>query len=535
MKKTTWSASVLLSTLLLGCGGGSTSEEGPEGTVGFSGSIEGLVGAITVNLNGSPQVFTTNGDFVLDTRIETGSNFTISVSDTLDGLTCTVSNGSGIAEQSQTNVLISCSGLETRAYSINALDFKYQSPSSVLSTSLHLVDRKTGDAIDDLTADNFSDYLTILENGLPVSDKESFIEVDNVTDLNTNYTTVFAIDVSASIEPADLELVKGGIKSIIADESGQSLLLDNQKVSILTFDGDVEFVVENSQDINAINTAIDGITVGGNSTNLYGAIQAAASSWENQVSLENISYGSMILFTDGNDSSFLVSKEQALEASIGKDLYFITLGADTDRAILEEFTDSDNIFELDNIASVGRYLSDALAHVKSYENGLYVIGYATPKRAGTHQLTFETNDDYTCQTPASQNEQLEMSNTGNLQSCVDSVEYEFNANNFTDVEPLLDVIGVSNTVSPTAQWQVKLRWSNDTPRYQWSTTLCMGDITPSIKSDVITFTRNIEDLSIIRVDVTETSTGLNQRKFLFMAKDKEELESNRIFRGGDCN
>lgn len=535
MKKTFWSASLLVSTLLLGCGGGSTSEEGPEGTVGFSGKIEGLVGAITINVNGTPQIFTTNGSFVLDTRIETGSSFNISVTDTQEGLTCTVDNGTGTAETSQTNVIISCSGIEPRAYSINALNFEFASPSSVLSTSLHLVDRITGDAVDDLTSENFAEYLTILENGLPISEKESFIEVDNVTDLNTSYTTVFAIDVSASIESTDLELVKDGIKSIITDANGQSLLLDNQHVSVLTFDGDVQFVIENSQDINAIAAAIDSIDVGGNSTNLYGAIETAVSSWENQVSLENISYGSMILFTDGNDSSFLVSKEQALEASIGKDLYFITLGSDTDRAILEEFTDPDNIFALDKISGVGQYLSDALAHVKSYENGLYVVGYATPKRAGNHSITFETNDDYTCQTPASQDEELQLSNTGNLDGCVDSVEYEFNADNFTDVEPVLDVIGVNKTSSAIAEWQVKLRWSNDTPRYQWSTTLCMGDITPSIKSDLITFTRNIDDLSIIRVDVTETNTGLNQRKFLFMAKDSEELESNQIFRGGDCN
>lgn len=535
MNKTSWSASLLLSTLLLGCGGSSTSEEGPEGTVGFSGTIEGLVGTITVNVNGTPQVFMTNGSFVLDARVEVGSSFNINVTDTQEGLNCSVENGSGIAETSQTNVLISCTGLESQAYSINALDFEYASPSSVLSTSLHLVDRKTGDAIDNLTSDNFSEYLTILENDLPVSEKESFIEIDNVTDLNTNYTTVFAIDVSASIEPTDLELVKDGIKSIIVDDKGDSLLLDNQNVSILTFDGDVQFVIEHSQDINAITTAINSIEVGGNSTNLYGAIEAAATNWENQVSLESISYGSMILFTDGNDSSFLVSKEQALEASIGKDLYFITLGADTDRSVLEEFTEPENIFELDNIASVGRYLSDALAHVKSYENGLYVVGYATPKRAGNHKITFATNDDFTCQTAVSQDEEQQLSNSGNLEGCVDSVEFEFNADNFTDVDPILDVIGVSKTVSPMAEWQVKLRWSNDTPRYQWSTTLCMGDITPSIKSDVITFTRNIDELSIIRVDVTETNTGFNQRKFLFMAEDNEDLESNQIFRGGDCN
>lgn len=527
MKKVQYSLVAIMMLALQGCGGSDSSSDTPERppVIGFSGTIDGLAGQVTIDVNGQEQTIEQNGTFVLDATVEVGTDFNIQVVDAPAGLECTLNTSSGVASNDITDLQINCEGIDTKAYSISALNFNDETDTSVIATTLHLIDRKNDRVVDTLNTENVTEYLSLLENGLPVSKQESFVEVDPVSSLSSSYTTVIAVDISSSIQNS-LEPIKAAIKDIIVDENGESKLLPKQQVAIVTFDADVVFETEPTQDLNTLIAAIDSIEVGGPSTNLFGAIEASVNRWTNQISIQQMSYGSLILFTDGNDSSALVSKEDALSAAADKDIYFITIGDETDQSVLEEFTSTKNILNLDNIDDVADSLYAAIDKAQTYENGLYVISYATPKRAGEHTLTIEANDDYNCETAASAKEQTELENSGELANCTDSVEFEFNANGYSDVETRLDIYGIERTVVKTVEWTAKTRYSNQAPKFEWRTQLCLGDVTTTVNKNTITFTREVNQLSVVKVDVTDVAANVKKTKYIYMSDDEREVDGS---------
>ncbi len=514
---------------LHGCGG-SDSESKPESTtVTISGQIEGLAGEITVSVNGSNEILTTNGQFTLATPVARETSYTITIVDHPAGLTCFIDNATGTTANSNiSNVSISCSGLEGTAYSFSSLGFEQKDP-SVLSFAFHLVNRQTNLAVDNLTTSNVRDYLAVYENDSPVSLSESFLEVEPLATLNAEYTTVFAIDISGSIKGDELKQITDSIKTNIMDADGNSLLDPNQRVTILTFDSAVTTIINQSQSISSISAALDAVSVGGNSTNLYGAIAEGVSAWENSISLDLISYGSLILFTDGNDTSSLVSKEEAKSGIGTKDIYFISIGSEADSTVLKEFTDADNIFEIDEFNQLSEIVSSTLAHAKTYEDGLYLLSYATPKRAGEHVLKIEARDDYTCSSAVSESEEQQMSSTGILTDCLDYVEFDFNASGFSDVTPVITISGATRTISETALWRTKVRWTREQADLNWNLFVCQGSITMNTSDDKssATFTRAPQGLSVAEITVSDNLSGTSTSEYLAMSNDERDFQFDR--------
>jgi len=61
--------------------------------------------------------------------------------------------------------------------------------------------------------------------------------------------------------------------------------------------------------------------LGGPSTNLYGAVAQGFGLWTNAFSLTQITQGTMILVTDGNDTSGLTTLSTAIAAKDDRDLF----------------------------------------------------------------------------------------------------------------------------------------------------------------------------------------------------------------------
>jgi len=514
--------------LLQACGGsGSDEPEVPPGTVGFSGTASGIAGDITLAINGQNEDISENGSFSLATRINEGDSYLITVASTEQNLNCEVVNGTGTALANVTNLEVNCDGENQTAYSLNDLAFNVESP-SIVTFAFHLIDRYTGNAITDITRDNVTDYIEVLENDLPISPSESFLEVDVFEDFNAEYTTVFVVDVSSSLLNEDLDIVKTSIINVVLDEqTGESKLDPNQSVSILTFDGDVETVITASKDPHAIKTALEQVEIGGNSTNLYGAISEGAASWDNVIALEQIQYGAMVLFTDGGHNSDNTTPADIAEDVAGKDVFFIAIGSEADTAAFEQFTSSENIFEIDDVSEVVETLTAAIEDVKTFEDGLYLLSYATPKRAGDHSLTIKTRDDYRCDTAVTEMEQNQVSNSGNITECKDEVSHDFNADNFADVEATLQLAGTTVTLVNELDWQVKLRWSRETPNYDWSVNVCYGDISYQLSDDEsrLHLSRTEDSLSIARIMVEETNSGQEAESYLIMATNQSEIDT----------
>ena len=518
--------SALATTLFLIAGCSDDNKPNPlDGTYGLSGTISGLSGEVTLEVNGTDEVLTSNGNFVLSSRITDGENYLVTIESTTNDINCSVTNGSGNSVVNITDILIECDGTNQVAYSLNGLAFNTQTP-SIVTFAFHLVDRNTEAALDNINTDNLTDYLEVTENGSPISPSESFLEIDQLSSLNAQYHTVFAIDVSSSLQDSELDSIKSIVSDAILDPlTGLSKLSSNQYVTLMTFDSNVNTLILESQDATQLVAAIDDIKLGGNSTNLYGALQSGMSVWQNEISLESLQYGNLILFTDGIDTSAKVSKNKALDAVENKDLYIIALGNEVSTTELQDFTSKSNIFSIDDFSELSNVLADALARVKTFEDGLYVMSYATPKRAGQHTITIAAKDDYRCHTAVNEQESFELANTGEIANCYDEQSYSFNANNFEDVSAQLILTGTTPSISNQVTWNAELRWTNsDVLSLDWTINVCTGFITVQMLDDnrSAILTRAGDAPAVAYIKVRDDTIDQEHQAYAIMATSEQD-------------
>ncbi len=526
-------ATLFFSAVLLGC---ESSDDDPN-TYSIGGTITGLSGDITLSVNGTAETFTNNGEFTFKTRVANGDSFSVMQQSNTDGLNCDISNNTGSSSANVTDVEIQCDATEFSAYDLNGLAFNVEQP-SVITFAFHLIDRYTDLAIDNITNENINQYVNILEDGTPVSASESFLEVEQVKNFNAEYTTVFAIDISSSLTKDKLQQIITTIKSTIVDPvTGKSKLNANQYVSLITFDSAISTLINASQDADKLAAALDNIELGANSTNLNGAIKAGSELWENEISLERISYGSLIVFTDGNDTSKIVSDSDVVKAVQGKDIYFIAIGNETDTNKLTAFTSELNIFSEFDFAQLSDVLDSTFTRVKTYEDGLYILSYATPIRAGKHTLTIEAIDDYTCASPINQKEQLLIDSSGNLTDCADEQSYEFNAEGFSDVVSSISIVGTALTFLDSTEFYAKTRWSKQQPQYSWDVKQCVGSFDYDIALDdaSVSFTRTSSSLAVALVTLTESESQLTTQSYAVMVTSQSDIHTfNQIKNQVNC-
>ena len=252
--------------------------------------------------------------------------------------------------------------------------------------------------------------------------------------------------------------------------------------------------------------------------------------------MDAISYGSLIVLTDGDDTSSKVTKNEALASIENKDIFFIAASEAVNTQVLGEFTAPSNIFTLNDSANLGTALTSAIDKVKTFEQGLYVLSYATPRRAGNHTLTLNAIDDYDCMTTISDDEAWQMSNSGELTSCLDSKSFSFNADGYTSVTPELEINGSAVTFTKQLEWNAKLRWSHANPDLVWSVITCEGsfDIQQAEDKRSISFERTSQSRAIASVNVYDKTTDTTDKQFLLMATKSSDITTG-ISLNNICN
>jgi len=451
------------------------------------GTIEGLNGeTATLSLNGSEELITTSGvaNFTFLTGFLTDATYAVTVTTSPDTYSCTVEQGEGtIVSENITNVVVKC--LPPTAW--NMLKFsnlEINTPKPIVEWGFKVVDRFTGDGVNDLTLANFQ----VLQDNEELSPRESFLELEKVT-ANDNFTfsTVFMLDVSSSLTPENIEDMKEAVKNIIRDPiTGDSLIDANQTVAIYTFDSGVSTVVTATNNINTLIAGIDGIVGGSASTNLYGAIEQGASKWTDSFSIEQVRTGAMIVVTDGKDTSGIREKQHAIDAVDNKSVFAIFVGDSSATAVtdLQDIVGAKRVYTPADFSAFSGILAEAKAEADKVDDGLYIIYYATPSRAGTIEVTVKALDNTTCDVAVGE----EVLGLTFVEGCSDYWTLTFSADNLNDLDPEFKLSGPDYLSSGELTVSAKTFWTNDTADYTWTITNADGALVGTANADETAYT-----------------------------------------------
>ncbi len=238
----------------------------------------------------------------------------------------------------------------------------------------------------------------IAEDGVPIT-SESLVNFSKYPQLPLKIYTCLMLDNSSSLSQSDLDQIKIAAKNYVT----QNITIGgNQLIKVFQFSETVDSLYTGfSDDPNMINSKIDLITTGKSSTNLYGAVVIGESQLKDQNSINGVTKGVLIVFTDGTDTQGSTSLTDALSAINNKSVFTIGLGNEIDPAILQSFGTSGyfTISSADQLQSKFDLIHSILNdNVNSY----YKLVYHSPKRGNfDHLLTitiknnlYNGNDSY---------------------------------------------------------------------------------------------------------------------------------------------
>lgn len=238
----------------------------------------------------------------------------------------------------------------------------------------------------------------IFENGDYISEYESQQAILPKPGIFTSHTLLL-LDLSGSVlESESLPLLKQAARTFVGAmmPSAGSENYGEIKMGIWWFDGaeDIHKLISFSTDTEDLLAKIDSIRDGiskDSSTNLYGAIIQGIGIVEDLVAIRqnNVSIGSVVIFTDGNDQAALRKAEDALEAVNMADpnvsVYSIGLGGEIDQATLRLF--GKDGFELAaDIEDLVPGFEDIASTIRKDVKSHYLLEYCSPKRQGEHEL-----------------------------------------------------------------------------------------------------------------------------------------------------
>ncbi len=213
-------------------------------------------------------------------------------------------------------------------------------------------------------------------------------------------STVMLLDVSGSILGSNaLPTVQTSAKAFVNAIAGD----EGQEVAVYLFDGRADLIplISFTKDIDALRTAIDSVTQSSitgdsaydKSTNLNGAIKKGLSELDNRkqsISSESLFTGSLVVFTDGTDRADRVSDSSAVSAVVASDhsCFSIGLGGEIEEAHLTNIGKDGFVWAAD-VGNLESTFQQIAQNIYAQSRQYYVLGYCSPKRAGSHTVTLK--------------------------------------------------------------------------------------------------------------------------------------------------
>ena len=203
----------------------------------------------------------------------------------------------------------------------------------------------------------------------------------NSEEIPFSIPTVLLLDLSSSVEGL-VPQIKEATIALINSKT------ENQQIAVYVFDKETRLVHDFSDDTGALVAAVGEIpeTELFDSTNLYGGIIDVSAAWQDEVSMEKITDGSLVIFTDGfHNADPSITIQDAVDAMVGtngelKKIYVAALnGPDLDRAPLQQLTfRTMGFFEAADITGLLDIFLNIQSEITDLSNSFYFLTYTSP-------------------------------------------------------------------------------------------------------------------------------------------------------------
>ncbi len=232
-----------------------------------------------------------------------------------------------------------------------------------------------GKGVPNLVTSNFE----VHEDGQTVSPTESAMTVKNKDGVAYNVKTVLLLDNSASVG-TNLNDIKNAAINLVNN------IVSQQEIAIYVFSEEAILLQDFTSDIQTLTAAINSISLGYATTNLYGSIETGVSRWEDFYSTQAIEQGFLIVITDGSDTQGSSTLQEALEAISDKKVYSVGLGSEQDVTAMKQIGTA-GYYSLENYSELSDKFTEIQDEIISYANSFYYLYYMSPKRGNnTHSI-----------------------------------------------------------------------------------------------------------------------------------------------------
>jgi uncharacterized protein YegL len=230
-----------------------------------------------------------------------------------------------------------------------------------------------------LSRDDFEIY----EDGLPLQ-SESLAEIKRVNELPNKIRTVLMLDNSTSFTNVEIDKIRSAASSFVKK------INSNQEVAIYQFSENIEMLSDFTSNQNNLNVAINNYRLGAATTSLYSAVTTGASLWDDKYSVDEILQGTMIIFTDGNETAQPTTEvlKEALNAVRNKSVFTIGLrGKDPlDEETLQRLGTS-GYYPITDLSQLDAQFTLIQKSISQNANSIYLLTYKSPRRGGDYSLT----------------------------------------------------------------------------------------------------------------------------------------------------
>lgn len=271
---------------------------------------------------------------------------------------------------------------------LTLIDSSVQRPSNI--AVYFTVETEDGEPVPGLTAEDFEIY----EDGSPVSVLESKQTILN-QEIAAEHLTLLLIDMSGSVsDSGDVPVIQQ------AAQSFAQRIQKYQKVAVYAFDGSAKIhpIVRFTAGTR-FASGIDRLSrfrARDPSTNLNGAIVEALSVLERRLrrSSAPLTFGTLVVFTDGTDRASRVSSEDLYRAldNATVDILTIGVGDEIDTEELRAIGKDGAILSRDR-AEIATSFAEAAERIEAYSRRYYLLGYCSPARDGEHDVMIVASVD----------------------------------------------------------------------------------------------------------------------------------------------